>query len=69
MSWTRISLACGALSLVASLACVLPACSGGADTSIGARAPEISAADLKGNSFKLSEYRGMVVLLDFWGDW
>jgi hypothetical protein len=32
-------------------------------------APEISGQDLDGAPFKLSDYRGKVVLLDFWGDW
>ncbi len=36
---------------------------------IGMEAPEIEGKDLDGLSFKLSEYRGKVVLLDFWGDW
>jgi len=36
---------------------------------IGKVAPEIAAADLDGVDFKLSEYRGKVVLLDFWGYW
>jgi hypothetical protein len=36
---------------------------------IGMQAPEISAADLDGINFKLSDYRGEVVMLDFWGDW
>jgi hypothetical protein len=36
---------------------------------IGKVAPEIEAADLDGVNFKLSEYRGKVVLLDFWGYW
>lgn len=36
---------------------------------VGMSAPEIEAADTQGVSFKLSEYRGKVVLLDFWGNW
>ena len=36
---------------------------------VGGLAPEITAADLDGVEFKLSEYRGKVVLLDFWGYW
>jgi hypothetical protein len=36
---------------------------------IGKPAPEIEAADLGDVKFKLSEYRGKVVLLDFWGHW
>ena len=36
---------------------------------IGKVAPEIEAEDIDGVKFKLSDYRGKVVVLDFWGDW
>ena len=36
---------------------------------IGCTAPDIEAGDLDGVVFKLSDYRGRVVVLDFWGDW
>ena len=36
---------------------------------IGKVAPEIEAEDIDGEKFKLSDYRGKVVVLDFWGDW
>ncbi|MEO6596669.1 MAG: hypothetical protein ABIP94_18125 [Planctomycetota bacterium] len=36
---------------------------------IGMQAPEITGMDLDGVAFKLSDYRGKVVFLDFWGDW
>jgi len=36
---------------------------------VGKEAPEISGKDLEGKEFKLSDYRGKVVLLDFWGNW
>jgi hypothetical protein len=36
---------------------------------VGKVAPEIEGEDLDGVKFKLSDYRGKVVLLDFWGDW
>jgi hypothetical protein len=36
---------------------------------IGKEAPDIQAEDLDGVKFKLSDYRGKVVVLDFWGDW
>ena len=35
----------------------------------GKAAPEIAGEDIDGKAFKLSDYRGKVVLLDFWGDW
>jgi hypothetical protein len=37
--------------------------------SVGKEAPDIVGEDLDGESFKLSDYRGKVVMLDFWGDW
>ena len=36
---------------------------------VGKLAPEIEGEDLAGVSFKLSDYLGKVVMLDFWGDW
>jgi cytochrome oxidase Cu insertion factor (SCO1/SenC/PrrC family) len=36
---------------------------------VGNLAPEIQGEDLDGVKFKLSDYRGKVVVLDFWGDW
>jgi hypothetical protein len=36
---------------------------------IGCTAPDIVAKDTDGVAFKLSDYRGKVVLLDFWGFW
>ena len=36
---------------------------------IGMVAPDIEGADLDEVAFKLSDYRGKVVVLDFWGDW
>jgi peroxiredoxin len=35
----------------------------------GKPAPEIGGEDIDGVKFKLSDYRGKVVLLDFWGHW
>jgi hypothetical protein len=36
---------------------------------VGKPAPEIAGEDIDGTKFKLSDYRGKVVLLDFWGNW
>lgn len=36
---------------------------------VGNRAPDFEAKDVLGQSFKLSDYRGKVVVLDFWGFW
>lgn len=35
----------------------------------GKAVPEIEGPDLDGKDFKLSDYRGKVVMLDFWGHW
>jgi hypothetical protein len=35
----------------------------------GLTAPDIEGEDLDGAKVRLSDYRGKVVLLDFWGDW
>ncbi|MGI9515429.1 MAG: peroxiredoxin family protein [Pirellulaceae bacterium] len=37
--------------------------------SIGKTAPDIEGEDLDGEEFNLSDYRGKVVVIDFWGDW
>ncbi|MFC4992644.1 peroxiredoxin family protein [Rubritalea tangerina] len=37
--------------------------------SIGSEAPDIVGVDQDGEAFKLSDYRGKVVLIDFWGHW
>jgi hypothetical protein len=37
--------------------------------SVGRVAPEIEGEDIDGKKFKLSDYRGKVVVLDFWGHW
>ncbi len=36
---------------------------------VGQLAPEIEGEDIDGTRFKLSDYRGKIVVLDFWGDW
>jgi hypothetical protein len=36
---------------------------------VGGPAPEIAGKDLDGKPMKLSDFRGKVVMLDFWGDW
>ena len=39
------------------------------DPGIGRPCPEIAGADIDGQPFKLSDYKGKVVVVDFWGDW
>ena len=36
---------------------------------LGMTAPNFTTADVDGVQFELSDYRGKVVLLDFWGFW
>ena len=36
---------------------------------IGRPCPEITGEDIGGKPFKLSDYKGKVVVVDFWGDW
>ena len=36
--------------------------------SVGKAAPEIQGTDQDGKPFKLSDYKGKVVLLDFWSE-
>jgi len=33
------------------------------------RAPQIEGEDIDGKPTRLADYRGKVVLLDFWGNW
>lgn len=37
--------------------------------SVGLPAPDLAGEDLEGEHFKLSDYRGKVVFLDFWAHW
>ena len=41
----------------------------GLDPLVGKIAPEILTTNLNGEDFKLSDYRGKVVVLDFWATW
>ena len=36
---------------------------------VGQLAPDILGQDVDGKEFKLSDYRGKIVVLDFWGFW
>lgn len=37
--------------------------------SIGCEAPQITSEDIDGVEFSLTDYRGKIVVLDFWGNW
>lgn len=38
-------------------------------TSVGDKAPEISLKGVKGETIKLSDLQGKIVLIDFWASW
>ena len=40
-----------------------------AKLAVGRKAMDIEGEDIDGQKFKLSDYRGKVVVIDFWGDW
>src|SRR5438552_18752740 len=57
------------LSLVLILLAALPACySGSRPLRIGSTAPEFTVQD-SGRSVKLSDFRGQVIVLNFWATW
>ena len=64
-----ISLSVGGLPGSSRMLSAQPTPHGLEDLAIGKMAPEIEGQDVNGVPFKLSDYRGQVVLLDFWGDW
>jgi peroxiredoxin len=57
------------IRIIAVLIAVATLTSSCGDSRIGKRAPDFSTHDLRGNEITLSQYRGRVVLLDFWATW
>jgi hypothetical protein len=39
------------------------------DLAIGRTAPDIQGEDVDGLTLSLDQYRGRVIVLDFWGNW
>ena len=64
------AIAAGSVLALAAMSSFLPGTAvAGSDLLPGKPAPEIQGQDADGAKFKLSDYRGKVVLIDFWGDW
>lgn len=40
-----------------------------AGPAVGTMAPDITGPDIDGEQFSLADYRGKIVMLDFWGNW
>ena len=57
------------LCLLLALALVLPAQADSLDPAEKPSAPGFTLKNMQGNSVKLSDYRGQVVLLNFWATW
>ena len=47
----------------------VPISTGPAGEGLGQPAPDFMVKDIRGNTFKLSELKGRVVILDFWATW
>jgi cytochrome c biogenesis protein CcmG/thiol:disulfide interchange protein DsbE len=49
--------------------CTRPPSESGAGIEIGSRAPNFKLFDLSGKEVSLNQYKGKIVLLDFWATW
>jgi thiol-disulfide isomerase/thioredoxin len=58
-------------SLVAVVAALVVSCTqmSGSDSGAGGVAPDVSVKMLDGSPVKLSDFKGQVVVLDFWATW
>jgi peroxiredoxin len=52
-----------------ALACIASAAAQGLKPWKGGDTPQLEAPDLDGTSHRLAQYRGMVVLVNFWATW
>jgi thiol-disulfide isomerase/thioredoxin len=64
-------LVCAALisSLILSYGCTRPSSGPQTALEVDKAAPKFTLPDLKGTEYSLDQYRGKVVLLDFWATW
>ncbi len=70
MTIFKILLACVvSISVVLLCACVSPPSGLETELEIDRTAPGFKLPDLKGREFSLDQYKGKVVLLDFWATW
>jgi cytochrome c biogenesis protein CcmG/thiol:disulfide interchange protein DsbE len=67
---TRLSSTVSTLLMALWVALSITSCSGGSPNFVpGERAPEFSLRDTEGNQVRLSDFRGKVVLINFWASW
>ena len=66
---TRIALLGLAAALAALVVWTLTWPRPSSDAQVGRPAPPTAGTDADGAAFQLSDYRGKVVMLSFWGDW
>jgi len=67
----RTTVRIGLLILAAALVAVVlwMTASPGEQAAVGTPAPPTQGTDADGATFSLADYRGKVVMLDFWGNW